>query len=100
MRNALGSLAALLGLLLVAVLSPVDADAAPRASWDAVDVALRTAFANAQAAVTQTATAFERPTAYYRNCTDVRAAGASPLHRGDPGYRGELDGNDDGVACE
>lgn len=37
---------------------------------------------------------------YYANCTEARAAGAAPLHRGDPGYRSGLDRDDDGVACE
>lgn len=37
---------------------------------------------------------------YYANCDAARAAGAAPLHRGDPGYRSALDGDDDGVACE
>ena len=29
-----------------------------------------------------------------------RAAGAAPLHRGDPGYRSGLDRDGDGIACE
>jgi endonuclease YncB( thermonuclease family) len=37
---------------------------------------------------------------YYRNCAAARAAGAAPLYRGDPGYRPQLDGDDDGIACE
>lgn len=37
---------------------------------------------------------------YYANCSEARAAGAAPLHRGDPGYRPALDRDDDGVACE
>jgi Excalibur calcium-binding domain len=37
---------------------------------------------------------------YYQNCTAVRAAGAAPLYRGDPGYASHLDRNGDGVACE
>ena len=36
----------------------------------------------------------------YPNCDAARAAGAAPLHRGDPGYSTRLDGDDDGVACE
>jgi hypothetical protein len=40
------------------------------------------------------------PYAYYENCDAARAAGAAPLHRGDPGYRPELDRDGDGVACE
>lgn len=37
---------------------------------------------------------------YYRNCNEVRAAGMAPLRRGQPGYRPEMDGDNDGVACE
>ncbi|MCP3732501.1 excalibur calcium-binding domain-containing protein [Sphingomonas sp. MG17] len=28
------------------------------------------------------------------------AAGAAPIRRGEPGYRQEMDGDFDGVACE
>ncbi|MEU2250794.1 excalibur calcium-binding domain-containing protein [Streptomyces sp. NPDC019224] len=38
--------------------------------------------------------------AYYANCTAVRAAGAAPVHRGDPGFGRHLDRDGDGVACE
>lgn len=37
---------------------------------------------------------------YYPNCAAARAAGAAPMHRGEPGYRPGLDGDHDGVACE
>ncbi|GAA3927796.1 GmrSD restriction endonuclease domain-containing protein [Microbacterium soli] len=37
---------------------------------------------------------------YYANCTAVRAAGAAPLHAGDPGYARKLDRDGDGIACE
>jgi hypothetical protein len=37
---------------------------------------------------------------YYASCAAARAAGATPLHRGQPGYRTNLDGDNDGVACE
>ncbi|MGW6581162.1 excalibur calcium-binding domain-containing protein [Streptomyces globisporus] len=37
---------------------------------------------------------------YYENCDAARAAGAAPLLRGEPGYRDELDGEGDGIACE
>ena len=40
------------------------------------------------------------PAAYYKNCAAAKAAGAAPLHRGDPGYRSGLDRDGDGVACE
>jgi micrococcal nuclease len=38
--------------------------------------------------------------AYYANCSAAKAAGAAPLHRGEPGYRPGLDRDGDGVACE
>lgn len=37
---------------------------------------------------------------YYANCTAARAAGVTPLHVGDPGYRSALDRDGDGIACE
>lgn len=40
------------------------------------------------------------PGTYFRNCTEVRAAGAAPLRAGDPGYARHLDRDGDGVACE
>ncbi len=38
--------------------------------------------------------------AYYPRCSAARAAGKAPLYRGDPGYRPELDADNDGIACE
>ena len=37
---------------------------------------------------------------YYPGCNAVRAAGKAPLHSDEPGYRPEMDGDGDGVACE
>ncbi|QQZ64497.1 thermonuclease family protein (plasmid) [Paenibacillus sonchi] len=37
---------------------------------------------------------------YYKNCSAVRAAGAAPLHKGEPGYSKKLDRDGDGIACE
>lgn len=37
---------------------------------------------------------------YYASCAAVRAAGKSPLLRGQPGYRAGLDRDGDGRACE
>lgn len=37
---------------------------------------------------------------YYQGCDDARAAGAAPIHRGQPGYRDGMDGDGDGIACE
>lgn len=47
-------------------------------------------------------TIFERAPARqpFRNCAAARAAGAAPLHRGDPGYGPWLDRDGDGIACE
>ena len=39
-------------------------------------------------------------TVYFTSCAAARAAGAAPLHRGDPGYRSGLDRDGDGTACE
>lgn len=38
--------------------------------------------------------------AYYKNCTAARAAGAAPVYRGQPGYGSHLDRDNDGVGCE
>ncbi|MCX5200956.1 excalibur calcium-binding domain-containing protein [Streptomyces sp. NBC_00237] len=38
--------------------------------------------------------------ASYKNCSAVRAAGAAPIRRGDPGYGRHLDRDGDGVGCE
>jgi hypothetical protein len=37
---------------------------------------------------------------YYKNCDAVRAAGAAPIHAGEPGYGLHLDSDGDGVGCE
>jgi hypothetical protein len=37
---------------------------------------------------------------YYENCSAAYAAGVSRIERGSPGYRAELDRDDDGIACE
>jgi len=36
----------------------------------------------------------------YAGCNEVRAAGKAPLYAGQPGYREDMDGDGDGVACE
>uniref|UniRef100_A0AAU2VBT0 Excalibur calcium-binding domain-containing protein n=1 Tax=Streptomyces sp. NBC_00003 TaxID=2903608 RepID=A0AAU2VBT0_9ACTN len=38
--------------------------------------------------------------AYYPSCSAARAAGAAPIHRGQPGYRAGLDRDGDGIACD
>ncbi|MGY1884138.1 DUF1524 domain-containing protein [Blastococcus sp. SYSU DS0753] len=37
---------------------------------------------------------------HYQNCAAVRAAGAAPIHPGEPGWQPKFDGNQDGVGCE
>jgi hypothetical protein len=37
---------------------------------------------------------------FYENCTEARAAGPTPIRRGEPGYRPALDRDNDGLACE
>ncbi|MCB1031658.1 MAG: excalibur calcium-binding domain-containing protein [Acidimicrobiales bacterium] len=37
---------------------------------------------------------------YYKNCSEVRTAGADPIFEGEPGYSRKLDRDGDGVACE
>ena len=39
-------------------------------------------------------------TVTYANCDAVRAAGAAPIHVGDPGYATRLDRDGDGIGCE
>ncbi|MFC9165237.1 excalibur calcium-binding domain-containing protein [Streptomyces fungicidicus] len=37
---------------------------------------------------------------YYQNCAAARAAGAAPVHRGEPGYGSHLDRDGDGTGCD
>jgi hypothetical protein len=37
---------------------------------------------------------------YYSGCSEARAAGVAPIYAGEPGYREEMDGDRDGIACE
>lgn len=38
--------------------------------------------------------------AYYSGCNAARAAGVAPIYSDEPGYRIEMDGDGDGIACE
>lgn len=40
------------------------------------------------------------PNGAYVNCDAARAAGAAPVHRGEPGYGAHLDRDGDGIGCE
>ena len=48
----------------------------------------------------QSVSAGSESSVFYSGCREVRAAGAAPLHRGQPGYRAGMDGDGDGIACE
>ncbi len=37
---------------------------------------------------------------FWRGCNDARAAGTAPIYAGEPGYRENMDGDGDGIACE
>ena len=36
----------------------------------------------------------------YSGCNEVRRLGKAPLYQGQPGYRHNMDGDGDGIACE
>lgn len=42
----------------------------------------------------------EPESVHFASCAAARAAGAAPMHAGEPGYRTGLDGDGDGTACE
>lgn len=37
---------------------------------------------------------------FYKNCDAARAAGAAPVHAGEPGYASHLDRDGDGIGCD
>lgn len=53
-----------------------------------------------KAAPTRTSAPAAPAATSFTNCTEARAAGAAPLHRGDPGWNDRMDRDGDGVACE
>jgi hypothetical protein len=40
------------------------------------------------------------PDVHYSGCNVVRALGKAPLYSDQPGYRADMDGDGDGIACE
>lgn len=48
----------------------------------------------------QEQTAARERSIYFAYCDQARAAGRTPISRGEPGYRPELDADGDGIACE
>lgn len=89
-RNAMGSvLARCSGQPLPAGATPTHAAVAPSPSTRPT--------ASVYALLTPSASP---SSTFYKDCAAARAAGHSPLRRGDPGYRAALDGDGDGLACE
>ncbi|WP_184059911.1 excalibur calcium-binding domain-containing protein [Sphingomonas aerophila] len=41
-----------------------------------------------------------QPGDHWSGCNDARAVGTAPIYEGEPGYRPEMDGDSDGIACE
>jgi hypothetical protein len=37
---------------------------------------------------------------FWPRCDAARAAGSAPIYAGEPGFRSDLDGDGDGIACE
>lgn len=41
-----------------------------------------------------------QPGDHWGGCNDARAAGTAPIYSSEPGYREDMDGDGDGIACE
>lgn len=70
------------------------------ADYRAANTRQSTPIARSRSTLARIESAPNRSAVWFRNCTEARAAGAAPLYRGRPGYRPEMDGDGDGVACE
>ena len=62
--------------------------------------AATTTTVKATTTTTRAVTTTTARTVSYANCAAVKAAGAAPIRRGDPGYSTSLDRDGDGIACE
>ena len=85
------AVAGLFGLLAGAGSIAVSADGRARIAAVAKPVAVGLGFMRARA---------PQVGDYWSGCGAARAAGSAPIYLGEPGYRDEMDGDDDGVACE
>jgi hypothetical protein len=47
-----------------------------------------------------TRTRAPQPGDYWAGCNEARAAGTAPIYANEPGYREDMDGDGDGIACE
>jgi hypothetical protein len=75
---------------------PTTAEAEADSAWSAGEPAPA---ASVDSSSAQSRHAIER-SAHYSGCNEVRALGKAPLYAGQPGYRVEMDGDGDGIACE
>ena len=70
-------------------------------AWSDLPSADRTSPRAAAAAPAVHAVAVASPAdVHYSGCNEVRALGKAPLYSNQPGYRVEMDGDGDGIACE
>ena len=58
------------------------------------------AYAQALADNRRTTSSRADRTGMFANCAEARAAGAAPVHRGEPGFGAHLDRDGDGIGCE
>lgn len=88
-----------MGVLLVACGS--DGSESPAETTPVTEAVVATTLAAVAVPPTTRATTTPTPAPVsYSNCDEVRAAGAAPIHSGDPGYSTDLDRDGDGIACE
>lgn len=76
-----------------------DKAAAEQAAANQAAAEVAAAQAAAEEAARQAAAEDDSAPVYYENCDAVRAAGAAPIRRGDPGYASHLDRDNDGQGC-
>jgi hypothetical protein len=86
------------------VLAPCDGQALTRDTWGAsteVDHDISDPMdASESPAIAATDPSRSGGSVHYDSCDAARAAGATPVRAGDPGYGTHLDGDGDGTACE
>lgn len=85
--RGVAALGAVIGMALLQLVAPPTAE--PKAS---TMEAMRTVERERPAATTRRGP--------YRYCSDAQEDGATPIYAGQPGYNSDLDGDNDGIACE
>ncbi|WP_405558598.1 excalibur calcium-binding domain-containing protein [Streptomyces canus] len=78
-----------------------DSEPEPAATVTAKETVKVTRTVTAQAeADTGSGSDADSDSTHYADCTEARAAGAAPIHRGEPGYASHLDRDNDGVTYD